>query len=340
MRTSLAGRIPGVSFSCGIASSPAGQVMALQELWERSDAALYEAKRRGRSQTTTFETMSGRHTVSVEKLDAVNALVADDSLITVAFQPIWDLRRGVVLAHEALLRLPEGTPITGPQEAFDLAQRLGIAARLDAQARRAVLAAVRDREWQGLLFINVHPDALPDLDADALVIELAAVGLEPADVVLEITEQAGLDHPEPIRVLKRAHERGFRLALDDMGQSNAGLRALTHVRFDVIKIDRLVVARLGTDPASAATVAAATTFVQQTGGWIIAEGIEDTVMLTSLLRGAHAGAGPEPVLAGQGYLLGRPDARPVGLDSRLPVFDEPSELAVTPAAIAIPAQVL
>lgn len=107
-----------------------------------------------------------------------------------------------------------------------------------------------------------------------------------------------------------------------MGRSNAGLRALTHVSFDIVKLDREVVARLGTDPASAATVAAATTFVQQTGGWVIAEGIEDTRMLAAVLRGTHLPGGGEPVLAGQGYLLGRPHALPVALGERLPVLDE------------------
>ncbi|MEO8689133.1 MAG: EAL domain-containing protein, partial [Solirubrobacteraceae bacterium] len=107
--------------------------------------------------------------------------------------------------------------------------------------------------------------------------------------------------------LKRAHARGFRLALDDMGAGNAGLRALTHVRFDVVKLDRHVIARLGIDPASDATVAAATTFVQQTGGKVIAEGIEDTDMLDFLRRLEDDMTVARPrIHGGQGYGLGRP----------------------------------
>lgn len=102
-----------------------------------------------------------------------------------------------------------------------------------------------------------------------------------------------------------------------MGQGNAGLRALTHVRFDVVKIDRGVIARLGTDPASDATVAAATTFVQRSGGWVIAEGIEDLHMLNAVRDGTHGPTYTQPVLAGQGYLLGRPAATPLAIDTRL-----------------------
>jgi diguanylate cyclase (GGDEF)-like protein len=322
VRTTLTGRFPSVTFSAGIASSMREAPAPLQELWERADAALYEAKRRGRRQTVTFGSMAAGHTVSAVKIQALTELLQDNTPFAVAFQPIWDLRGGVVLAHEALLRLPKGSPIAGPQEAFDLAERLGLAAELDARAREAVITAVTGRKWEGLLFLNIHPDALADLNIDSLTAGLGAAGLEPRDVVLEVTEQAGLDHPEPIRSLARAHEKGFRLALDDMGSSNAGLRALTLVRFDIIKVDREVISRFGTDTSSAATVAAAMTFIGQTGGWVVAEGIEDQQTLTALMQ-PEGGVGlrREPVLAGQGYLLGRPNEQPISLDSRLPILE-------------------
>lgn len=320
VRAALARKFPGVTFSAGVASSSARDLLSQNELWERADAALYEAKRRGRRQSVTFQSMADGHTVSAEKIEALTALIGGNGLLTAAFQPIWDLRRGVVLAHEALLRLPKDSPLVGPQEAFDLAERLGLAAQLDARAREAVLAAVQERPWDGLLFLNIHPDALIDLDVGALTAGLASAGLEPADVVLEVTEQSGLDHPEPIRTLAGAKKRGFRLALDDMGRSNAGLRALTLVPFDIIKIDGEVISRLGSDPSSAATVAAAMTFVERTGGWVVAEGIESEAMVTALLHPGGADPARRPVLAGQGYLLGRPDGRPVSIDTRLPVL--------------------
>lgn len=330
VRKALGRSFPGVSFSAGIASSARAVPVELQELWERADAALYEAKGRGRRQSVTFESMASGHSVSAEKIEALMALVEAAAPLSVAFQPIWDLRRGVVLAHEALLRLPKDSPITGPREAFDLAERLGLAPALDALARAAVLAAVKARRWEGLLFLNIHPGALAGLDIDNLTAGLAAVGLEPADVVLEVTEQAGLDCPEPIHTLTQAHERGFRLALDDMGHSNAGLHALTLVRFDIIKIDAEVISRLGTDPSAAATVAAAMTFVEHTGGWVVAEGIEEVRTLTALLRTGCADSLRKPVLAGQGYLLGRPVERPVGLDTHLRVLEnqDPPHTAV------------
>ena len=201
VRAAMAERSPGVTFSCGIASARSGDAVTMQELWERADAALYEAKRRGRRQTITFTDTTSPLTISVDKLDAVRALLDESTALGVAFQPIWDLHRGSVLGHEALLRLPAAIPIDGPQEAFDLAQRLGLAADLDQRARHAVLQSIRRQDWHGLLFINIHPDALRSLDVETFAAEVTDAGLEPADVILEVTEQAGLDHPEPIRVL-------------------------------------------------------------------------------------------------------------------------------------------
>ena len=324
VRAALAVLHPGVTFSAGVATSEEHEPLGLTELWERSDAALYEAKRLGRRRSVTFQSMAEGHTISSEKIDELTTLVSGHEPLNVAFQPIWDLRRGVVLAHEALLRLPDGSRISGPQEAFELAERLGIAPALDTRARSAILAAVCSQHWEGLLFLNVHPDSLPGFDLDHLVAELAVAGLEPEDVVLEVTEQAGLNHPDPIRKLRQAQDLGFRLALDDMGRSNAGLHALRLIRFDIIKIDGDVIARLDSDASAVATVSAAITFVQQAGGWVVAEGIEEPGMLSMLLERSLAPAAQQPVMAGQGYLLGRPDERPVDLNSHLAVLDDHS----------------
>jgi diguanylate cyclase (GGDEF)-like protein len=316
VRQALTERAPGITFSAGLASAqPRGAVTA-QELWERADAALYAAKARGHRHTVSFDALSAGLTVSPAKIEATSSLLKHDGGLSVAFQPIWDLRSGQIIGHEALIRLPLHAPIDGPQEAFELAERLGLAADLDACARRAILSSVRARKWAGLLFINIHPDALERLDADALVAEVASAGLAPSDVILAVTEHASLDHPESIRSLEQAHARGFRLALDDMGKGNAGLRTLTHVQFDVVKIDSDVIAHLGVGPASDATVAAAVAFVQRTGGLVVAKGIEDAQRLRAVLGIGH-GPVPATAIAGQGHFLGRPAPTPTPITMHL-----------------------
>ena len=326
VRSSFAARMPGVTISCGVASVRREDTVSLQELWERADSALYQAKRLGRDRTVAFSNLTVGVTVAADKLDAVHDLCDNGVRCSIAFQPIWDLRAGCLLGHEALLRLPSTMPLDGPAEAFELADRIGQAAVLDALARGEVLRAVKAKPWPGgLLFINVHPAALREFDFDAFAAQVIDAGLAHTDIVLEITEQADLDNPTNLRALKRASARGFKLALDDLGAGNAGLRALTHVQFHIIKLDRHVISRVGIDPAADAVVAAATTFVRNTGGWVVAEGIEDTNMLEAVLDDSQWRATTAPPLAGQGYLLGYPASVPQALDSRLNLLDHPLE---------------
>ena len=323
VRASFAKRVPGVTISCGVASVRPADAVSLQELWERTDSALYQAKRLGRSRTVSFSTLTVGVTVAAEKLDAVNDLCNGNAVCTAAFQPIWDLRGGYILGHEALLRLPVTMPLDGPAEAFELADRIGRADELDALARRVVLEAVKATPWPGgLLFVNVHPAALRGFDFDAFAADVIAAGLAHTDVVLEVTEQADLDNPTNVRALKLARAAGFKLALDDLGAGNAGLRALTHTQFHVIKVDKQVISRLGIDPAADAVVAAATTFVRNTGGWVIAEGIEDRSKLDAVLDDSTWRSADTPALAGQGFLLGYPAKDPQALDAHLDLLDQ------------------
>ena len=71
-----------------------------------------------------------------------------------------------------------------------------------------------------------------------------------------------------------------------------------------------------------ATVSAAITFIQESGGWVVAEGIEEPRMLTRLVRPGLTSAAQQPVIAGQGFLLGRPGEHPVGFDTHLDVLDQ------------------
>ena len=324
VRGALAKRIPEVTISAGVASVRHEDMVSMQELWERADSALYHAKRLGRNRTVAFSSLTAGVTVAADKLDAVHDLCNSKIGCSVAFQPIWDLSRGCILGHEALLRLPSDLPLGGPAEAFELADRVGLAAELDAIARREVLEAVRTTPWSGgWLFINVHPAALREFDFNAFAVEVIAAGLSHTDVVLEITEHADLDNASNIRGLKRASACGFRLALDDLGSGNAGLRALNQAQFEVIKLDRAVTSRLGIDPAADAVLAAASAFVRGTGGWVIAEGIEDKDRLDAVLADSTPRVPSALHFAGQGYLLGYPVGRPQPMNQQHALLDNP-----------------
>lgn len=143
LRVSAQARLLGATISVGIAALTPDDcdVTVLQE-W--ADAALYEAKRRGRDMVVAFDAgRDGASVASSAKAHAVRLLLGEGQ-VTVAFQPIWDLTQGRVLAYEALTRPAATYGFLGPQEAFNVAERIGRAHHLDALCRRAILARATD----------------------------------------------------------------------------------------------------------------------------------------------------------------------------------------------------
>jgi EAL domain-containing protein (putative c-di-GMP-specific phosphodiesterase class I) len=242
------------------------------------------------------------------KLTACRKLLSEGGMRAV-FQPIWDLDRNAVLGYEALTRFPADCELSGPGEAFEIAEVMGRAHVLDALCRYAILARAGDLPPESLLFLNVSPQTLDHdaLTGDLLKQEVEAAGLSPGRVVLEITERSQARLEVVIREARRARDLGFGLALDDVGAGNAGLEMLRRLSVDFVKIDREVVAAALSDLKSRAVLGAIISFAQQTGAFVIAEGIETEAMI-QVVRAPieHDVARHVGVQGAQGYLLGAP----------------------------------
>ena len=143
------------------------------------------------------------------------------------------------------------------------------------------------------------------LAGTTLVDEVRAAGLEPHQLVLELTEHATSRLRHVVREVARLRELGFKIALDDVGAGNAGLELLCSVAVDFVKIDRSVVSNAAHDASALGVLEAVIAYATRTNATVIAEGIENEAQL-ALVR-EPAGDAPRPrVRAGQGYLLGRP----------------------------------
>jgi len=316
LRATLESVLPGVTVSIGIAQHDP-DVDDAETLREQADAALYEAKRRGRNKTILFDSIRAHATiVSPAKMHAVRQLLADKA-ISVAFQPIWNLQRGEVLGYEALMRPLSSTGLSGPQEVFDIAEKLGRAPELD----RLCLSTILSRAWElprdSLLFINLSPQSLEHgaLRSGAFDTAIRDAGLVPARVVVEITERSVARVDVMVREARRLHDLGFRLALDDVGAGNAGLDMLRQVPVDFVKIDRSVIAEALIDEAAAAVLSGIIAFARHARTFVIAEGIETQAMLSIV----HLAGLPDPEVDGgvqgvQGYLFGRPSLGIPGLE--------------------------
>jgi len=274
----------------------------------QADAALYLTKRGGRNGVSQFSASNeGTWMLSTERVQNLRRLLASDTL-PIAFQPIWDLERAEIRAYEALLRPPASSGFRGPQDAFDLAERIGCAHELDRASWTAALRRAGELPAPALLFLNISPQTLDrDFDVDEFAASVAAFGLLPERVVVEITERSIAHIDNVVAVARSLQGAGFGLALDDAGAGHAGLEIMSRQHFDYVKIDREIVVKAMSDRNASGVVAAIVAFAHVTGAYVIAEGVEDIAMLDFVDRAANARTPAGRGIRGaQGYLLHRP----------------------------------
>jgi diguanylate cyclase (GGDEF)-like protein len=293
----------GVRVSAGLADLRPGDDH--EALRQQADAALYEAKRRGGHRVAPFAEIADETSVTSAEAGLALRTLLDLGEVECVFQPIWDLRRGRLLAVEALARFPRDYGFEGPAEAFDVAQRIGRIHDLDVLCtREALRRAARELPSGVLLFLNLAPQTLDRQDngGEWLLRALDEAGVGVDRVVIEVTERVGARTASVAAAIERLRDHGLRVAIDDVGSGSGGLEMLRRTHPDFVKVDRSVVAAAEGDSSARAVLLAVAAFATQTGAYVIAEGVEDDAAL-ELIR---ALGDTVRVDGAQGFGLGAP----------------------------------
>jgi EAL domain-containing protein (putative c-di-GMP-specific phosphodiesterase class I) len=221
----------------------------------------------------------------------------------VLYQPIVDLDTGEIVAVEALARWahPERGTI-GPDVFIPIAERTGAIGRLGrwVLTEATAQAARWHRELGHRLYVSVNLSPLqlrPDLVAEVRA-TLDRAGLDPQDLVLELTESALVQESDSVAVLSALRDLGIRVAVDDFGTGYSSLRYLARLPVDVLKLDRCFVAELDGDPRGAAVAEAVIRLAHALALETVAEGIEEPEQAAELRRLGYR--------TGQGYHFARP----------------------------------
>ncbi len=229
-------------------------------------------------------------------------LLAEQRAVTY-FQPIYTAA-GDLFAHECLLRGIErdGRGLISPAVLYDAAATGDLLFHLDRFAR---LLAIRSGAGIGRLFINFTPTAIynPAFCLRSTVEAVHAAGIPPADIVFEVVESHRVhDVAHLVRILETYRAAGFAVALDDFGEGYSSLNLLDRVRPDYLKLDMQLVRGVDANPYRETILRRIVEMASDLGVRTLAEGIETEAELAAVRD-----AGVDFV---QGYLLGRPAARP------------------------------
>jgi EAL domain-containing protein (putative c-di-GMP-specific phosphodiesterase class I) len=222
------------------------------------------------------------------------------------YQPIFDLASGEVVGFEGLVRPVPGSEFRDATSLFTAAEVAERTVELDMLAIETIVAGVGDGLAARYLSVNVSPRSLEiDFPVAALVTLLQQHGLGPDRIVLELTEREAVEDIDALRAnLDRCRDAGFRIAADDVGAGNAGLRLLSEIVFDIVKIDlSLVQGGVLRDPAIA-VLRGIQSMAAQSNASVVAEGIETVEQLEAIRRLS--------ISSGQGYLLAVPAPQATG----------------------------
>ncbi|HET6849631.1 MAG TPA: EAL domain-containing protein, partial [Gaiellales bacterium] len=222
--------------------------------------------------------------------------------LTLRYQPVVDLHDGRPIGVEALLRWHpcNGGPVS-PSEFIPVAERTGLIRPITEWVVSEVCA--QTRRWQargvGLRISFNFPTGLWDaVVVERLLARVAESGIEPRQLVMEVTESAAMGNPaETATILEMLDAAGMPLAIDDFGTGYSSLSRLKDLPAGTLKIDRSFVRNLPHEAASVTLTETIIRLARGVGMEPLAEGIETEAQRRFLVE--HG------CRIGQGFLFGQ-----------------------------------
>lgn len=309
-----------ISGSIGIAIAPYDDNQP-GDLLRDADAAMYEAKRRGKNNYYFFSSELLQR--ASRQLDLEHRL--RDAVLKKEFlfhyQPIVEADTGKLIAVEALMRWqPKDEPLKYPADFMEImkSQNLDLSEKvtkhLFSQVDDLQFVAQAEHGLQLRVSINMAPGALRDPARHSSVVTTLSQLKFPSHIILEITEDTLLEDLATARALfSELRQLGISLVLDDFGTGQSSLNHLRSYPFDSIKIDRAFVRDICSDEDDAILVKAITQLAHSFGMKVVAEGVETEAQRNYLIS------------IGCDYLQGFVISKPLPVDELL-VFLETIEI--------------
>ena len=280
--------------------------LTAEDLQRHADAALYAAKADGKSRMAWFDPeMSARASARLEIETGLRQALTRGE-IELAYQPVVDLRTGVIGGVEALARWRHPKRgIVHPGEFIPVAEQIGLIVELGRFVLgEACRAGVRLAAAAGMqpVPVSVNVSARQIVDADFVRdvrSALEGAGLAAEHLTLELTESVLiLEGERTDQVVAALRGLGVRLAIDDFGTGFSSLSYARRFPVSELKIDRSFIDGLGRSGEDAAIVTAAIAFARALHLTVTAEGVETTDQAIRLRALGCDRA--------QGYLFARP----------------------------------
>nr|WP_320012236.1 EAL domain-containing protein [uncultured Desulfobulbus sp.] len=233
--------------------------------------------------------------------------ILENNTITVLFQPIVRVADMSIYAYECLARgVKENGDLQSPLVMFETAKKTDLLFNLDRQCREASIRIAAQKKIQRNIFVNFLPSAIynPVYCLQDTVRWSKKLNYDPLSIVFEVVETEKVtDTQHLIKILRFYKEKGFRTALDDMGNGYSSLSLFVTLHPDIVKIDMDLIRDVHKNEVKQTVVKALIAMAKEVGTSILAEGVETAEEFSWLQE-----KGIDFV---QGYYFSKPSAEPV-----------------------------
>lgn len=272
-----------------------------EELLRRADLAMYEAKRDGGGVRIWSEHMESQGLERVRLTGEIERAFAAGEL-ELWFQPIVEVRRGLVVGAEGLIRWQHPDHgVLGPDRFLAMMSAVGRRAEIDAVVFDAgAEMAARLADWDLVVSLNVSAGSLLRRTLPhELLGALERHGVPPARIALEVVEDELVgDQSAGREVIDRLGRLGIPLVIDDFGTGHSSLARLRRLPVSALKIDRSFLMGFPANDDDVAIITAIGQLGRALGLTVVAEGVDDLSLV-----GALAERGIDRI---QGFGVARP----------------------------------
>ena len=290
-----------IGASVGLAISQDGRVEA-EGLLQEADVAVYRAKAGGRGRTEVFDDVLRAELIARTELEAAIAVGIREDQFVVYYQPVIEVQSGRVDGFEALVRWnhPERGFLL-PAEFIPVAETSDLICELDTWVLRHATRQLA--EWNarpGQRRVNIGVNVSGRHVARRRILDdvrsaLGEAGIDPGQLVLEVTETVLIDEPVARGHLEELRSTGLLISIDDFGTGYNSISRLETIPADVVKVDKRFV---DVGSTSAKLLPLMIQSAHAFGLPVVAEGVETSEQLTVLrVLGCEMA---------QGFFLARP----------------------------------
>ena len=258
-----------------------------QTLFRNARAALSFGEQKTTGTIWFSESMRGAAEDQLEMEEALRMAAALGEF-EMLYQPVIDLQSGEVSSMEALVRWRHNGRLISPDEFIPVAESAGLISDIGRWLMEQVCWQILNWRQEGVpvppVAVNVsavqfsHPDFVTEVCS-----AVRAVGIDPADMELEITETAAMDQIEPVlERMQTLREAGFVLVMDDFGTGHSSMAHLQRFPIQKVKIDRNFIQALDAEGPESAIAERILDLAHAMGLRCVAEGVETLAQLEAL----------------------------------------------------------